>query len=1329
MKPGRPIAVSLHIVLAVFAAAAPSPASAQTRAPRSDAAEHERHAPPSLWRLRERLAPPRVEYRADEPFVDPVAEANGFPETNDDLNPTIDVQITQEIVDKATELGTPEAMYEFVRNECDFEPYYGSHKGSVETLRQRSGNDHDLASLLIALYRASGIPARYAVGTVELPVDRVTSWLGVEDGIVAGSILFTYGMEGTAIVSGPDVVAVRCRRVWVEAFVPRGRGSASWVPLDPAMKLRSVQEGLDIPEEMALDAQAFVEDYFDPVGGGVALPRSETIIEKLEADLAAYLASAHPGLTVDDVRRVTERVAETLGVLPASLPYLVRSRDTQWSALPADRRYRVRFHLHDGGSTLVDSTFDLPAIAGKRITIDYVGATPADQAIIDANGGIYFTAPSTVDLKPVLRVDGADQATGLFGVGMGLSHESDIHFLEPVNAFGLPQNVVPAIFNTIVCGASQAIGIAIEGVAENLLTPPPADDTEGLAPLLWDTAMDYLARVRNDDVRLASLMHGRVSTGVANAIVENVVEVLFSGGVPQTFTWRGLRVDADRSVIGYWPVDRLDASDEEPRDFLVIGGAEGSLFENRVYEDNFGQDSVSTMKLLQLAVDGGITVYKRWDSLPLPANTLPAGVRQSIEFAILSGRVATFPASQIVAGDPVTGEWTGVGWIEMDPTNGAAGYLISGGHNGGATVETWPPEYIDLSQDDKDVTKVEIHIKGGDSPTGDSPHADSVYTRDAEQTLVFEYKVHVTYDDGSTRIMPDGGGYFRRETRNTTRSFFPGNYTFKVWISRRVWWIFSSTIAEAQRKVSIVAVLVREDDGSELGKSPPKLLRAKPPMGTTPMKKLKALVIPDKAPDGTALASAFAWTGGPRLTFKTPATQLTDLEPTDAMTSAAKDDQEVNVLVTLPGGKTQKGYAKIVLAKGGMDEIHKMTVFNVELEKCLNTFQPRGGTADNEVTITCRALPAGLDGQFEFKLEDVSEEPGFACNAPESLPFLPWSEDGTSFKDFQFVDQAGFDIDGIFWNHTATTDAEDIDVAMVRIKAYDYGAYAKLKATYKIDGETIEATEQMTGKAHTNLPLDDDDNHIWDGWADNAGNAVDDTDNNPALGMTMGDGLSRYEEWRGFMVQNAHRRTDPDNKDLFIWDASGIGLGNFGALGLTTHLIREAEFNGSGNREVNFRHDSHHVVLQHGLWLRDTNLGGMGSWGDAEAVGSPGDPGRVHVNVDLAQVAADMTTPPPAGFRPVGGANRVAAANAQLIAHELGHAVAIFHHQGATGGYAGNHSGDTTCVMRYYFIDMNNANLLAPPADVAAFNTFPIGNSFCNAAPDNCRSDVDVSDQ
>ena len=91
-----------------------------------------------------------------------------------DLDPTVDIQLTDAIRAKAAELNhEPLAIYHWVRNHIEFIPSYGSIQGADYTLQHGKGNAFDTASLLIALLRASNIPARYAFGTVQIPADKV----------------------------------------------------------------------------------------------------------------------------------------------------------------------------------------------------------------------------------------------------------------------------------------------------------------------------------------------------------------------------------------------------------------------------------------------------------------------------------------------------------------------------------------------------------------------------------------------------------------------------------------------------------------------------------------------------------------------------------------------------------------------------------------------------------------------------------------------------------------------------------------------------------------------------------------------------------------------------------------------------------------------------------------------------------------------------------------------------------------------------------------------------------------------------------------------------
>ena len=113
---------------------------------------------------------------------------------------------------------------------------------------------------------------------------------------------------------------------------------------------------------------------------------------------------------------------------------------------------------------------------------------------------------------------------------------------------------------------------------------------------------------------------------------------------------------------------------------------------------------------------------------------------------------------------------------------------------------------------------------------------------------------------------------------------------------------------------------------------------------------------------------------------------------------------------------------------------------------------------------------------------------------------------------------------------------------MIKVSCYDYGAYGEVKADalvsyYFEDTKTRELDWWGPGEG-AKVPKDDDANFIADACQWNNGRAKDDKDFPPLYGAP-GDGLSRYEEYRGFMVQGEHIRTNPNEKDVFILDKAG----------------------------------------------------------------------------------------------------------------------------------------------------------------------------------------------
>ena len=132
------------------------------------------------------------------------AEAESCGYTSADLAATPDAPQTADIQQLAAQLGYSAAnIFQYVANNIQFQPYYGALKGAEATLLTKSGGPTDQASLLIALLRASNIPARYVSGEVAItdPVSdpnggRVARWVGAKSYVGAASIL-DQGLFGT----------------------------------------------------------------------------------------------------------------------------------------------------------------------------------------------------------------------------------------------------------------------------------------------------------------------------------------------------------------------------------------------------------------------------------------------------------------------------------------------------------------------------------------------------------------------------------------------------------------------------------------------------------------------------------------------------------------------------------------------------------------------------------------------------------------------------------------------------------------------------------------------------------------------------------------------------------------------------------------------------------------------------------------------------------------------------------------------------------------------------------------------------------------------------
>jgi transglutaminase-like putative cysteine protease len=128
-------------------------------------------------------------------------------------------QTDPEIVELARALkGDPDLIYEYVYNNIETLPQYGSLKGSLGALLDGKGTAFDQAELMVALLQQAGVPASFVLGGIDLTAAQLTNWLGVDNAL--GSVDFTLGSGGfpaTITSSGGIVSTVKIGWAWARS--------------------------------------------------------------------------------------------------------------------------------------------------------------------------------------------------------------------------------------------------------------------------------------------------------------------------------------------------------------------------------------------------------------------------------------------------------------------------------------------------------------------------------------------------------------------------------------------------------------------------------------------------------------------------------------------------------------------------------------------------------------------------------------------------------------------------------------------------------------------------------------------------------------------------------------------------------------------------------------------------------------------------------------------------------------------------------------------------------------------------------------------------------
>jgi hypothetical protein len=634
------------------------------------------------------------------------------PPTQADLSETIEIQFTQEIKDLATQLqNNPVKIYEWVRNNIEYVPTYGSIQGAGMCLQTKQCNAFDTASLLIALLRASNIPARYVYGTIELPIDKVMNWVGgFTDANSALGFIASGGIPVNGLISGGKLSAAQMEHVWVEAWVDMipsfgavHKQGDTWIPLDASFKQYVYNYGVDIQTATSFDGQGFFNQVkstatINETEGYVTNVNSnyiQTTLTNYQAQLQNYINQNMPNATIGDIIGKKTIITKSLPIFSETLPYKTITKGWKSSEIPDNLRHKVAFNLLDewGLYTVISVTKALPEIAGEKITVSYAPASSNDESILLSyvNTGANSLPAYLINLKPEFRINGQVVSSGN-NIGLGKGQAFNITLTSPASGSNIiSNNLTVGTYNAIVFNLGIIVSKQLDEsvtrakatkakLEANNLSGITKDDIIG--EFLYGIGLSYWGTMDLTN-RIASEINGVVDIRLpSEGIFTYDLKTSYTFGIPFSATPAGFTtdIDTDQHVVFGKNGDKT-----KPVSFMTQIGMTASKMEGSIYDLTFNKKytgrGISTAHIFEYANQQGIPLYtitnNNINSI-LPILQLSADVKTDIQNAVNSGKIVTVPQNNVTKDG-----WSGMGYLIYDQNTGAGAYMISGGFAGG----------------------------------------------------------------------------------------------------------------------------------------------------------------------------------------------------------------------------------------------------------------------------------------------------------------------------------------------------------------------------------------------------------------------------------------------------------------------------------------------------------------------------------------------------------------------------------------------------------------------------------------------------------------------
>jgi len=551
---------------------------------------------------------------------------------------------------KAKELGTPLAIYNYLKNTINYEYYSGIRKGSEAVYDSLGGNDADQAILLAEMLEYIGYDTRFAEGKIILSQQQLFELTGEKEVGEAAGIL---SMADDVTVIQDDAgnsIALVMDHIWVEAYVPygdyRGNGNNAgeymWIPLDTGIKRYEERDS--------------IYDHLEEYG----LNQTEADAENVEELFASVQTKTEQLLAENpDLYLLKRGIAqEELMYLPLSLQYEVVEEYGTYETLEHIAQDRLSLEL--GGQKLAELT---PAeMYNKRLTVSYQEAGNLLTAQIKLDGELLAEG------SPV-RV-GAEEALTIY-VTTGNKCEEIKNSIYAGGVYEITTNTQNITARELEVAFDKLNSVREKVKEENVC------DEEYLGLLLDYAGKAYYAQVDVETRLLAERMD--VHAGRALSVGMTGYRPIFAVDVAgnKSLTGEGsLFIDID------YDARTIASGCANAEEFSLASGMISSVYESIIWEQLSGCSSVSSMSILGDAVEDGEELY-----ILTKLNLAEKKAELELNTELLSEIEKEIQEDKIViitGNERTYGDWQGAGYIVLDSKSLTGEYMISGGLNGGS---------------------------------------------------------------------------------------------------------------------------------------------------------------------------------------------------------------------------------------------------------------------------------------------------------------------------------------------------------------------------------------------------------------------------------------------------------------------------------------------------------------------------------------------------------------------------------------------------------------------------------------------------------------------